>query len=112
MTRSFGQIRTHLNVGYEFVGHTSHSERDGRYELVLGAQYPLGYPRHFDTTLLADVFTQQSVHTGDRNPSGVEVGIRRQIAPLTVVDVGVGTEFVGPADRTPFFATLGVSVGF
>jgi hypothetical protein len=112
MTRSFGQMRTHLNVGYEFVGHASNGGRGGRYAIVLGAQYPLGYPRHFDTTLLADVFTQQAVHAGDRNPSGIEVGIRQQIAPLTVVDFGVGTEFVGPADRTPFFATLGVSVGF
>jgi hypothetical protein len=112
VTRSFGPIRTHLNVGYEFVGHARDGARAGRYDIVLGAQYPLGYPRHFDTTLLADVFTQQSVHARDRNPSGIEVGIRRQVAPLTVVDVGVGTEFVGPAERTPFFVMVGVSVGF
>ena len=87
-------------------------ERRGRYELVLGAHYPLGYPRVFDTTLIADVFTLQSVHTGESHPSGVEVGIRRQAAPLTVLDVGIGTEFAGPAERTPFFATIGVSVGF
>jgi hypothetical protein len=112
MTRSFGQARAHLNVGYEFVGHARDGERDGRYEAVLGAQYPVGYPRFMNTTVLADVFTQQSVHAGETNPSGVEVGIRRQIAPLTVLDVGLGTEFAGPAERSPFFATVGVSIGF
>jgi hypothetical protein len=112
MTRSFGQFRTHLNAGYEFIDHAAGGERSGRYELVLGAQYPLGYPRFFNTTLIADVFTQQSAHTGESNPTGVELGIRRQAAPLTVLDAGIGTEFAGPDERTPFFVTIGVSVGF
>jgi hypothetical protein len=112
VTRSFGPARAHLNAGYEFVGSAGAGKRDGRYTVVLGAQYPLGYPRHFDTTLLADVFTQQAVRSGETNPSGIEVGIRRQIAPLVVIDAGVGTEFTGPAERVPFFATAGVSVGF
>jgi hypothetical protein len=112
MTRSVGPARTHINVGYEFVGSAGDGERDGRYTVVLGAQYPLGYPRHFDTTLLADIFTQQAVRSGETNPSGIEVGIRRQIAPLVIIDAGVGTEFTGPAERTSFFATAGVSVGF
>jgi hypothetical protein len=112
ITRSFGQTRAHLNVGYEYVGHARGGERTGRYEVVLGAQYPLGYPRRFDTTLLADVFTAQSARSGGANPTGIEVGIRRQVAPLTVIDAGVGTEFAGPAERAPFFATVGVSVGF
>jgi hypothetical protein len=112
MTRSLGQIRAHLNTGYEFIGHAADGERNGRYELVLGVQYPVRYPRFLNTTVLADVFTQQSVHTGESNPTGVEIGLRQQVAPLTVLDVGVGTEFAGPAERTPFFVTIGVSVGF
>jgi hypothetical protein len=112
MTRSFGQFRTHLNAGYEFIGHAADGARSGRYELGLGAQYPLGYPRFFNTTVLADIFTLQSVHTGESSPIGIELGIRRQAAPLTVLDVGIGTEFAGPAERTPFFFTMGVSVGF
>jgi hypothetical protein len=112
LTRSFGQFRAHLNAGYEFVGHARDGGRDGRYEVVLGAQYPLGYPHFLNTTVLAEVFTQQSVHAGETNPSGVELGVRQQVAPLTVLDLGVGTEFVGPADRTLFFATVGVSIGF
>jgi hypothetical protein len=112
VTRSFGPVRTHVNAGYEFIGHASDGERKGRYEVVLGAQYPLGYPRSFDTTLLTDIFTQQSVRSGESSNSGLEIGIRRQIAPLVVIDAGVGTEFTGPAERTPFFMVVGVSVGF
>jgi hypothetical protein len=112
VTRSLGPSRAHVNVGYEFVGHAGDGDRSGRYELVLGAQYPVGFPDFVNTTVLADIFTQQSVHAGESNPTGVEVGIRKQIAPLTVLDVGIGTEFAGPAERTPFFATVGVSVGF
>lgn len=112
VTRSLGPARVHLNLGYEFVGSASDGGRNGRYDVVLGAQYPLGYPHHFDTTLLADVFTQQAVRSGETNPSGIEVGIRRQIAPLVVIDAGVGTEVAGPAERVPFFATAGISLGF
>jgi hypothetical protein len=112
MTRSFGPLRTHINAGYSFIGDAGAGQRTGRYEFVLGAQYPLGAPRSFNTTLLADMFTEQSTHNNARNPSGVEVGFRQQLAPLVVADFGVGAELVGPAARTPFFATLGVSVGF
>jgi hypothetical protein len=112
VTRSFAQFRTHLNVGYEFIGAASEGGRNSRYEIVCGAQYPIGYPRHFDTTLLADIFTQQAVRSGESNPTGLEVGIRRQIAPLIVVDGGMGTEFAGPTERARFFTTLGISVGF
>lgn len=112
MTRSFGSLRTHINAGYTFIRDANSGRRDGRYEFVLGAQYPLGRPHSFNTTLLADLFTEQSTKYGKRNPSGVEIGLRQQLAPLVVADIGVGTAFVGPAERTPLFATLGLSVGF
>lgn len=112
ITRSFGRIRTHLNVGYEFIGHARDGERDGRYALVFGGQYPLGAPRSFNTTLLADIFTEQSARSGKSNPTGIEVGIRQQVASLVVLDVGMGTEFAGPAERAPFFVMMGISIGF
>jgi hypothetical protein len=112
LTHTVGHGRVHLNAGYQFIGHARDGERDGRYEVVLGAQYPWGYPRSFTTTLLADLFTRQSTHGNDTNNAGVEIGLRRQIAPLVIVDAGIGTEFVGPSDREIFFATVGISFGF
>jgi hypothetical protein len=29
-----------------------------------------------------------------------------------VLDAGIGTDFAGPADRSPLFFTTGVSVGY
>ncbi len=111
-TRSFGPLRTHVNAGYSFIGNVAAGQRNGRYAFVLGAQYPLGYPHSFNTTLLADVFTEQSIRRNASNSSGMEVGVRQQVAPLLVADFGIGAEFVGPAARTPLFAMLGLSLGF
>ena len=112
LTRTVGHGRVHLNAGYQFIGNARGAERDGCYEVVLGAQYPWGYPRSFTTTVLADVFTRQATRFDETNNSGVEVGMRRQIAPAVIVDAGIGTEVVGSSERDLFFATVGVSFGF
>jgi hypothetical protein len=112
LTRTVGHGRVHLNAGYQFIGNARDAERDGRYEVVLGAQYPWGYPRSFTTTVLTDVFTRQATRFNETNNSGVEIGMRRQIAPAIILDAGIGTECVGPSERDLFFATVGVSFGF
>ena len=112
LTRTVGHGRVHLNAGYQFIGNARDAKRDGRYEVLLGAQYPWGYPRSFTTTVLADVFTHQATRFNETNNSGVEIGMRRQIAPAIILDVGIGTEFIGPSERDLFFATVGVSFGF
>jgi hypothetical protein len=112
LTRTVGHGRVHLNAGYQFIGNARDAERDGHYEVVLGAQYPLGYPRSFTTTVLADVFTRQATRFNETNNSGVEIGMRRQIAPSIILDAGINTEFIGPSERDLFFATVGVSFGF
>jgi hypothetical protein len=112
LTRTVGHGRVHLNAGYQFIGNAYDAERNGRYEVVLGAQYPWGYPRSFTTTVLADVFTRQAIRFNETNNSGVEIGMRRQIAPAIILDAGIGTECVGPSERDLFLATVGVSFGF
>src|SRR5437660_1442718 len=77
-------------------------ERDGRYKLALGGSYPVGAPKFTRATLVADVFTEQSVHRGQTNVVGTELGLRYQLTPRVVWDVGVGTEFAGPRDRSRF----------
>ncbi len=112
VTRSFGRWRTHLNVEYTVVGSAQGSERNGLYRLLAGVSYPLGYPSMFRDTLIADVFTRQSVLSGERNPTGIEVGLRHQLSSRIVLDGGIGTEFAGPSDRSAVFGTLGLSFGF
>lgn len=112
MTRSFGRWRTHVNLGYTFLGSPQHNERAGSYRLVAAVSYPLGYPMSFRDTIIANVFTRQSDVRGQRNPTGVGIGLRHQVSSRIVFDAGMGTEFYGPADRSVFFSTIGLSVGF
>src|SRR5712692_5226790 len=90
-TKSFGRLSVHFNPAYEVLSGTQPFARDGRYELVLGASYPVGAPKHTLTTLLGDVFTQQAPRRGDPQIAGVEMGVRHQWTPWTVLDAGLGS---------------------
>jgi len=112
MTRSFGRWRTHLNIGYSFLGSPQGTERSGAYRVVVAVSYPLGYPTSFRDTIIANVFTRQSDLMGQRNPTGLGIGLRHQVSSRVVFDTGLGTEFAGPSDRSVFLSTVGLSVGF
>lgn len=112
ITKSFDRLSLHFNGAYEFLNGTRRREREGRYEFVFGASYPIGAPRYTRTMLVADLFTEQSVQRGDSNTIGAEFGFRHQLTSRTVLDTGVGTEFSGPPDRSPFFLRTGISVAF
>ncbi|HQY58379.1 MAG: transporter [Nitrospira sp.] len=112
LTRSFGRFRVHLNAGYTVIGSPQGQERPGAYRAVAAVSYPLGYPTSFRDTLIASVYSRQSDLRGQQNHTGVEIGIRHQLTSRVVLDGGLGTEFVGPADRAALLGTVGVSVGF
>ena len=112
LTRSFGRLRVHLNAGYTVLGAPQGQERPGAYRAVAAASYPLGYPTSFRDTLIASVYTRQSDLRGQRNNTGVEIGLRHQLTSRIVLDGGIGTEFDGPSDRAALLGTVGVSVGF
>ena len=112
MTRSYGRWRTHLNIGYTFLGSPQGQERSGTYRVVAAVSYPLGYPMSFRDTIIANIFTRQSDLVGQRNPTGVGIGLRHQVSSRVVFDAGLGTELIGPSDRSVFFSTIGLSVGF
>jgi hypothetical protein len=106
VTKSIERLSLHLNAGYEFLIATSRGDRDGRYKGALGASYPIR------ATLVGDVFAEQSPRRGESTVVGVEVGVRYQLTPRMVWDVGIGTEFAGPAHRADLFMTTGFSFGF
>ena len=112
VTKSIERLSLHFNAGYQGFTDARREERDGRYELVLGASYPLGAPRYTRATIIADVFTEQSSQHGESNTVGAELGFRYQLTRTIVWDAGVGTEFAGPADRSKFLFTTGLSFGF
>lgn len=112
LTRSFGRLRAHLNAGYTLLGAPQGQERTGAYRLVAAVSYPIGYPDRFRETLIMDVYSRQSDLRGQRNNTGVEIGLRHQLSSRIVLDTGVGTEFYGPSDRSALTGTAGLSVGF
>jgi hypothetical protein len=112
VTKSFERLGLHLNAGYQLLTDTGRGERDGRYEFALGASYPLGAPKFTRATIIGDVFTEEATHRGDANVVGAELGLRYQLTPNLVWDAGVGTEFSGPRDRSPFFLSTGFSFAF
>jgi hypothetical protein len=112
ITKSIERLSLHFNAGYEFLTDTRHDERDGRYEFVVGFSYPVGAPQFTRATLVGDLFAEQAAQRGEPTIGGAELGVRYQLTPRIVWDVGVGTEFVGPADRSSFLFQTGFSVGF
>jgi len=112
VTRSFGRLRAHLNAGYTILGSPQGQERPGAYRAVAAVSYPLGYPTSFRDTLIASVYTRQSDLRGQRNHTGLELGLRHQLSSRIVLDGGLGTEFAGPSDRAALLGTVGMSVGF
>ena len=112
VTKSIDRLSFHLNAAYEFLTDPDRTERDGRYELALGASYPIGAPKFTRATLVGDVFADQPAARGEATIVGVEIGVRYQLTPSIVWDVGMGTEFAGPSTRSSFFAATGISLGF
>jgi hypothetical protein len=62
--------------------------------------------------IAADVFSDQSSTIGQPNTMGVEVGARYGLTPALYWDAGVGSERIGPRDRSAFFVTTGFTWGF
>jgi outer membrane putative beta-barrel porin/alpha-amylase len=112
VTRSVERLSMHLNAGVELLTAVGDDGRPARYTLALGASYPLGAPWFTRATLIGDVFAEQATRRGEATTVGTEVGLRYQLSPRLVWDVGLGTELAGPSHRSAFFTTTGLSFGF
>jgi Putative MetA-pathway of phenol degradation len=112
ITKSVERLSLHFNAGYQVLTNTRQDERSGRYEFVVGVSYPVGAPQFTRATLVADLFAEQAAHRDEPTVGGAELGLRYQLTPRIVWDVGIGTEFAGPAERSSFLFQTGFSLGF
>lgn len=71
MTKSFERLSLHLNAGYEFLTDARRGERDGRYELVLGASVPVSAPRYTRATLVAGIHRAAAWVPSSQDPQTV-----------------------------------------
>lgn len=114
-SRHFGQFaRLHLNLDAEFVTRADDGERGFRSALTLGYSAPLGYPTRFDRTGLAEVSLRGSGHKGEGGVVSLGVGVRQQVTPRSVVDIGVQSDVTGfdNAPRETLRLIAGYSTAF
>jgi len=112
VTKSFHRLILSFNAGYQFIGGHNRDKRSGRYKFVFGGGYPVGAPMHTRTVLLADTYLEQASRRGEKKTVGGEIGLRHQLRERLVLDIGVGSEFSGPSDRSSVFLNAGFSFGF
>lgn len=106
--------RLHLNLDGVLATSPGPGERRFRPGLVLGYTRPLGYPRRFHTTGLAELGVQTSEEKGAGVVSFLGLGVRRQVTVRSVVDVGVRSDVFASsrASHNNFVVTAGYSIGF
>lgn len=80
-----GSDRLHLNVAWARNAGAFADEREHMYRLVFGYSRRLGA----DTVIVADYLREQQRERGI-TIDVIEVGLRRQITPLTVISAGIG----------------------
>jgi hypothetical protein len=97
--------RFHLNAFWRHNTDTGHDERDNVFMGVAGYDVRLGT----DNTLILDYVWEQQMERG-KESSLVEVGLRRQISPPTLVALGIGAG-IG-SDSPEFRAVLGFQRSF
>lgn len=108
MTKSIsktGLDRIHLNLAWKHNAGARAEQRDDLYRAIIG------YSRRLDadTTIVADFIREQEIEE-KKEANIFELGIRRQITPLTLIAVGLGA---GVGDESPKFrATLGFQKSF
>lgn len=105
--------RLHVNADVEVEPNRREGERAVRSALTLGWSRPLGYPRSFHTTGLAELRVASARASGQSPVLSAGVGLRRQVSVRSVLDVGISSELTGGSgERDLLRVTVGMSAGF
>jgi len=108
-TRSFEMFRVHANGLWTRLGATGSTERNDRFEGILGADCLVNSRRQTDTLLVTDVSLQSNPVRGGDLILAVEAGLRQRIGVQTIFFVGTGAELTGERDRARFRARVGLT---
>ena len=93
MSRAAGQYgRIHLNLDAEYASDADDDEREFRPGVTLGYSRPLGYPTRFDRTGVAELSLRQSEKKGAGPVLSAGVGLRQQVSPSSVMDIGTQSD--------------------
>ncbi len=113
-SRKFGRYgRLHLNADLGVNNSPISGQRRMLPGVILGYSQPLGYPRHFDRTLVAQVGLRTAPTSGNAALVNVGVGLRQQISQRSVFDLGIKSDISGGGnDREPVRLIAGYSTAF
>lgn len=115
LTKALRQYdKVHLNLDAQVNSDPTAGARDAVLGAVFGYTMPLGYPRSFTQTMLAEFAVEQSSIQGQGWIGTLGLGLRKQVGVRSVIDAGVESDvfITDGASRVPFRFSAGYSVGF
>jgi hypothetical protein len=106
--------RFHLNLDLEQAPDRGEGIRRFQPGLVLGYSKPMGYPRAFNRTLLAELSVKAGPIPGASPTVSAGLGLRQQITQRAVLDVGILSDLTAGrgVEKDRFRAVVGYSVSF
>lgn len=104
--------RVHLNLDLNVEGRARDGESSTRSGAILGYSQPLGYPSRFDRTLVAQIGVRANEQRGESAITTLGVGLRQQITPQSVFDIGFKSDVSGGANRDTLQLVAGYSKAF
>ena len=113
-SKTVGQYdRLHLNLDLNVKSQPEDDERRIVPGVVLGYSRPLGYPRRFDRTGLAELAVRASSEEGAGAVVSAGIGLRQQVGYQSVLDIGLQSEFAGGnGERDELRVVVGYSTSF
>lgn len=115
LTKALRQYdKIHLNLDAQVNSDAMKGGRDAVFGGVLGYTIPIGYPRSFTQTMLAEFAVEQSEIRGQGWTGTVGLGLRKQVGVRSVIDAGVESDvfITDGAPRIPLRIAAGMSWGF
>ncbi len=105
--------KVHLNLDISVIPKPASGERHSTIGAILGYSTPIGYPRKFDQTLLAEIGIEQSHKTDENLNTWIGIGLRQQISEVGVFDFGLQSDLTRKnSDISPFRFSIGYSITF
>ena len=113
-SKTVGQYnRLHLNLDLNVKTDVDGEERSIIPSLILGYSRPLGYPKRFEKTFLAQMGVRASQDTEGGAIFITGIGLRQQVGLRSVFDVGLeGDIATGGGERSELRFKVGYSIGF
>jgi hypothetical protein len=113
-SKTVGQYdRLHVNIDLNVNTETESGDRSVVPGLILGYSRPLGYPRRFDRTVLAEVGVRGGEEKGMDPIVSAGIGLRQQVGYQNVLDIGLQSDIAGgDGERDDLRFVVGYSTAF